>query len=226
MLAGPATLFKTGAGQLNLYTLNTYSGGTTIDEGVLQLGDGVSVNGNLGGNVTNDDTLIFANPTTLSSSASITGSGALTKNGAGTLTLSGAQTYTGLTTINAGNLQFSGAPPQGDITNNSFLTFTPSAPAIYTNTISGPGTVTMSGGLLILSNANTYTGNTTNLAGALYIANSNAIGSGVLVYTNGNVWLTAGVTVTNDYSISGASAIDLCLAATNSTCTWAGNITN
>ena len=107
-LAGPTALFKTGSGQLNLNTTNTYTGGTTINEGVVQVGDGVNFSGSIGGNITNNDTLIFNNPGAVSTTASISGSGTLTKNGAGALTLSGTQTYTNLTTVNAGSLQFSG----------------------------------------------------------------------------------------------------------------------
>jgi hypothetical protein len=45
----------------------------------VQVGDGVSINGNIGGNITNQDRLIFINPTALTSSASISGSGTFTK---------------------------------------------------------------------------------------------------------------------------------------------------
>ena len=225
-LSGGAALFKTGSGQLTLDTTNTATGGVTINEGVVQVGDGVSFNGGLAGNVTNNDTLIYSTPGTLTSAVNISGSGTVTETGPGAVTLSGTQTYTGLTTVNAGTLTISGTLPPSDITNNGILKLSPSSAQIYSNTISGPGNVALIGGTLILSNANTFTGNFTNQAGTLYIANSNALGSGVLVYTNGNVWLTGGVTVTNDYSISGASAIDLCMAATNGTCTWAGNVTN
>jgi autotransporter-associated beta strand protein len=225
-LSGGAALFKTGSGQLTLNTTNTATGGVTINDGTIQVGDGVSFNGGLAGGVTNNDTLIFATPGTMTSGASISGAGTLTKTGTGALTLSGTETYTGPTTVNAGILTFSGSIPPSDITNNGVLKFSPSASQTYSNTISGPGTVAMIGGTLTLSSSNTYTGNTTNQAGTLYIANNNALGSGIMVYTNGNVWLTGGVTVTNDYSISGASAIDLCMAATNGTCTWAGNVVN
>jgi autotransporter-associated beta strand protein len=223
-LSGGAALFKTGSGQLTLNTANTFGGGTTINDGILQIGDGLALNGGLAGSVTNNDTLIYATPGTLTSSVNITGPGTFTKSSAGSLTISGTQTYNGLTTVNAGTLTFSGSIPPSDITNNGVLKF--SSSQLYSNTISGSGPLVIAGGTLTLNSANTYTGNTTNQAGTLYIANNNALGFGTMVYTNGNVWLTGGVTVTNDFSISGASAIDLCMAATNGTCTWAGNVIN
>ncbi len=227
MLAGTTALFKTGSGQLNLNTTNTYSGGTLINEGVVQVGDGVNFSGSIVGNITNNDTLIFNNPGTVSSSASISGSGTLTKSGSGTLTLSGTQTYTNLTTVNAGSLQFSGTLPHSDITNNGSLIFNPSSAQIYTNNLSGAGSLTVSSStLLTLSNANTYTGGTTNSSGGLFLVNSSAAGSGPVVYTGGYVFIGNNAVITNDFSVP-SSTSDLMMAGTNNnTGTWAGNIVN
>ena len=226
-LAGPTVLFKTGNGTLILDTTNTFTGGTTINDGTVQIGDGVSFNGGLSGNVTNNDTLIYATPGTLNNAVNISGSGTLTKNGAGAATLSGAQTYNGLTTVNAGALTLSGTLPHSDITNNASLTLAPSSAQIYSNNLSGPGTVTMSGpALLVLSNANTYAGGTTNASGLLLLANNQAVGSGAVVYTGGSVIVGNGVVITNDFSIP-SSTSDLSMMATNGvTGTWAGNIVN
>ena len=163
-LIGPGKLIKSGPGKLTINVANTLSAGTTISAGILQLGDGVSANGGLSGNVTNNAVLIFANATTLSSAAAISGSGTVTKNGPGLLTLSGTQTYTNLTTINAGALQFNGTPPPGDIGNNATLIFAPGSSLTIANRISGSGTLTVnaSGQTTTLSGVNTYTGGTTN----------------------------------------------------------------
>lgn len=226
-LAGPTVLFKTGSGQLNIFTTNNYSGGTIINEGVVQVGDGVNYSGSIGGNITNNDTLIFNNPGTVSVSVNISGSGTLVKNGAGAATLSGTQTYSGLTTVNAGALTLSGNLPHSDIINNASLTLASSSAQIYSNNLSGPGTVTMSGpALLVLSNANTYTGGTTNASGLLLLANGQAVGSGAVVYTGGSVIVGNGVVITNDFSIP-SSTSDLSMMATNGvTGIWAGNIVN
>jgi autotransporter-associated beta strand protein len=226
-LIGSGTLTKLGPGTLTINTVNTLSGGTTITAGSIQLGDGISANGNLSGNITNNTSLTFANPTALIVSANISGPGSLTKNAPGTLTLSGAETYSDLTTINAGTLEFSGICPQGNIINNSALTFKPSTLQTYAGTITGSGSVTMnaSGQTLILTSPNSYTGITIITAGNLNLANNNALGSGMVVYTGGAVIVANGVVITNDFSIPSAT-IDLCMACTNGTATWAGNIVN
>jgi autotransporter-associated beta strand protein len=226
-LIGSGTLTKLGPGSLTINTINTLSGGATITAGSIQLGDGISANGSLSSNITNNTSLTFANPTALTVSANISGPGSLTKTSPGTLTLGGTQTYSGPTTINAGTLEFSGTCPQANIINNASLTFKPSTLQAYTGTISGSGSVIMngSGQTLILTGSNSYTGNTTNTAGNLNLADNSAIGRGMVVYNGGTVIVANGIVITNDFSIPSATT-DLCMACTNGTATWAGNIVN
>ena len=83
---------------------NTYSGTTLISGGTLQLGDGVSNNGSVAGNITDNAMLVFANPNAQTYSLAISGSGGLTMAGGNTLTLAGSNTFSGVTRINAGTL--------------------------------------------------------------------------------------------------------------------------
>lgn len=103
---GGMALTKSGTGTLTLNNTgsNTYSGGTTVSAGVLQLGDGLTSNGSVAGNITNNGVLFFANPFAETFSGNISGAGALGKTGAGTLTLSAANNYSGGTTISNGTL--------------------------------------------------------------------------------------------------------------------------
>jgi autotransporter-associated beta strand protein len=224
-LAGSTVLFKVGTGQLNIYTTNSYSGGTLIQEGVVQLGDGTNFSGSIAGNITNNDTLIFDNPGTVSASASINGSGTFTKSGPGSLTLTGTQTYTNLTTINAGTLQFSSTIPPGNIVDNGTLVLAPSASVTCSNLISGSGAVNLnSSALLTMTGTNTYTGGTTNVSGSTFIANNSSLGSGPVTYTGGFVFVGNGAFVTNDFIVP-TSTSDLMMAGTNNnTGTWAGNV--
>jgi len=225
-LAGGTALFKTGNGQLTLDTTNTFGGGVTINDGTMQIGDGVAFNGGLAGNVTNNDTLIYATPGTLTSAVNINGSGTVTETGPGALTLSGAQTYNGLTAVSAGALTFNGTIPPSDITNNGSLTFAPAASQIYSNTLSGPGTVSINAsGVLALTGTNPFTGNLTNNSGFLILSNSQAAGAGNLVYIGGYVAPANGVVITNNFTVPASAAFDLNMMATNSgTAIWAGNV--
>jgi autotransporter-associated beta strand protein len=225
-IAGSAALFKNGPGRLTLNTVNTFSGGTFIGEGVVQLGDGTSVSGSISGNITNNDTLIFANPATVSSSGSISGPGVLIKRGAGTLTLSGTQTYTNLTTIEAGTLTFSGTPPPGDVTNNGTLGLNLSSSMTYAAFVSGPGNVNVnaSSQTTTFSNTNTYSGGTTNSNGTLQLANNHAVGTGPATYLAGAVKVGNGVVITNTFVLP-SSTSDLMLDSYGGgSGTWAGDI--
>jgi len=90
----------------------------------------------------------------------ISGAGALTKLGAGTLTLSGANTYTGATTINAGQIKLDGSAPGSAFTVNGGI-------------LSGGGTV---GALTIASGGSLAPGNSpgTLSAGATTFAGGGA----------------------------------------------------
>jgi autotransporter-associated beta strand protein len=115
-ISGAYTMTKVGAGSLVLTGNNTYSGGTTISLGTLQIGNG-GATGALPttGSVTDNATLAFKRSNAYTVSNSISGSGSVVHSGIGTTTLSGTNTYSGGTTINAGNLRFStsGSCPTG-----------------------------------------------------------------------------------------------------------------
>ena len=94
-------LTKTGPGTLVLTSTSTYTGTTTVSAGTFQLGDGVSSNGSVAGGIANNGTLIFANPTALTYSGVISGTGGVVFSGPGSVTLTTASnTYAGGTTIN------------------------------------------------------------------------------------------------------------------------------
>ena len=58
MINGTGPFTKNGAGTLGLSGANTYTGGTTISAGTLQIGNG-GTSGSIVGNVTNNADLAF-----------------------------------------------------------------------------------------------------------------------------------------------------------------------
>ncbi len=92
-----------------------------------------------------------------------------------------------------------------------FLRGTNTAGNVITSVLSDNGNpfgVTVDGSATwILTNANTYTGNTTSSAGALGIGNDSAIGTGTLVMSNGNIFAYgADRTIANTLQINTATS--------------------
>lgn len=103
-ISGDGRLVKTGAATLTLTGDNTYTGGTTISAGTLQLGNG-GTTGSLAGDIANNAALAVNRVDALTLGGRISGTGSFTQAGTGTTTLSGANTYSGATTVAAGTLK-------------------------------------------------------------------------------------------------------------------------
>lgn len=171
-VSGSGNLLQNGSGStLILIGENTYSGGTTINAGTLQLGNG-GISGSIKGNVTNDGILAINRSDVMVFEGAIGGTGALQQNGTGTTILTGESSYSGGTTINAGTLQIGNGGTTGsitgDITNNGTLSFNRADRLIFSKVISGSGSVTQDGaGTTLMTGANTYTGDTRVNVGTL-----------------------------------------------------------
>lgn len=166
-ISGSGSLTKTGSSQQVLTGANTYTGGTTIQQGVLQIGDG-GTHGSLAGDVVNNASLVFNRSDALTVAGNISGSGSLTQQGGGTLTLTGTNTYTGSTIVGAGVLAGNSASLQGAIFNNAQVVFQQDNDGTYSGVMSGSGSLLKAGaGTLTLAGANTYSGNTTVNGGIL-----------------------------------------------------------
>ena len=174
-------IIKTGAGTLTLTGTNTYSGGTTVSEGILQIGDN-GTTGSVTGDITNNAALIFNRTSSYTYAGVISGTGTFEQAGSGTTIFTGANIYSGGTTISAGTLQIGNAGTTGsitgNITNNAALIFNRTNSYTYAGDISGTGSVTQAGtGTTILTGDATHTGTTTISAGTLQIGNAGTIGS-------------------------------------------------
>jgi len=226
-ISGTGQLTKTGSGALVLIGTNTYSGGTTISAGTLQIGNG-DMSGSIVGNVADNGTLAFDRSDTVAFGSVVSGTGSLVQLGSGTLVLTGNNTYTGGTTISAGTLQIGNGGTTGSITgnvtDNGTFAFDRSDAATFAGAISGTGSLAqLGGGTLTLTGNNTYSGVTTISAGALQIGNGGTSGSiAGNVTDNGTLAFDRSDAVTFSGVISGTGSL---LQLGSNTLTLTGNST-
>ncbi|EBW9748615.1 fibronectin-binding autotransporter adhesin ShdA [Salmonella enterica subsp. enterica serovar Kingston] len=172
-LFGSGSLVKTGTGELTLSGDNDYSGGTTIDDGVL-IADNADSLGT--GAVANNGVLQVGEGELKNT---LSGTGSLVKTGTGELTLNGDNDYSGGTTIDDGTLIANHADSLGTgaIDNSGVLQV---GEGELENTLFGSGSLvkTGTGELTLSGDNNTYSGGTTISGGTLIAANVNALGSG------------------------------------------------
>ncbi|EFS4570850.1 fibronectin-binding autotransporter adhesin ShdA [Salmonella enterica] len=172
-LSGSGSLVKTGTGELTLNGDNDYSGGTTIDDGVL-IADNADSLGS--GDIDNSGVLQVGEGELKNT---LSGTGSLVKIGTGELTLNGDNDYSGGTTISDGTLIADHADSLGTgaIDNSGVLQV---GEGELENTLFGSGSLvkTGTGELTLSGDNNTYFGDTTIAGGTLIAANVNALGSG------------------------------------------------
>ena len=119
-------IVKSGAGKLTLAGTtgvnNAWTGGTTVNGGTLQFGDGTS-NAVLPGNavVNSGATIAFdvTTSTVVTYPGVISGAGGVTVLGTGKLTLTGANTYTVAMAITSGTLQIGDGTTNGVLPSNA-----------------------------------------------------------------------------------------------------------
>ncbi|EAM4701100.1 fibronectin-binding autotransporter adhesin ShdA [Salmonella enterica subsp. enterica serovar Plymouth] len=140
-LSGSGSLVKTGTGELTLSGDNSYSGGTTITDGMLTADHADS----LGTGAVANSGVLQVGEGELENTLS--GSGSLVKTGTGELTLSGDNSYSGTTTITDGTL------------------IAANVNALGGGNIDNSGTLMLdANGAFELANVTTHTGATTALA--------------------------------------------------------------
>ncbi len=214
---GARGLIKRGTGTLILTSNNTYTAGTLINNGTLQIGNG-GTSGSIAttSGVTNNGSLTYNRSNDITAGYVVSGTGTVTKNGSGTLIFSSNNTYTGNTTVNAGTLQIGNGGTSGSIastnglTNNSVLAYNRSDNLTVPYVISGSGRLEKLGpNTLIVTGANSYTGNTTISAGTLQIGNgtSGSIASTAGVINNSALAYNRNDALTVPYVISGNGTV-------------------
>lgn len=192
-----------GAGKVETYSGitvltadNTYTGGTRIAGGTLQLGNG-GTTGSIVGNVANNGTLVFNRSNLLTFGGLISGTGSVDQNGTGTTVLTAGNSYTGPTTVSAGALYIDG--------NQSAAT----GPTSVANgaTLGGSGTV--GGDVTLADGATLSPGGLSAAPGTLAINGDLSLGSAsLLAYSFGQANVVGGplndlVTVGGDLVLDG-----------------------
>ncbi|MFS1808956.1 autotransporter-associated beta strand repeat-containing protein, partial [Bacillus anthracis] len=107
-ISGEGSVSHSGTGTTILSANNNYTGGTTINSGTLQIGNG-GASGSITGNVTNNGALVFNRTGTAVLNGVISGTGEVRQTGTGITQLTGLNTYTGKTNVEAGTLAAGGA---------------------------------------------------------------------------------------------------------------------
>ncbi len=209
-IVGTGSLRQAGTGTTVLTGMNSYTGGTTIDAGTLQLGNG-GTTGSIVGDIVDNGVLAFNRSDLVNFAATISGSGAVRHIGSGTTVLSGINSYAGSTSFLGGTLQVSADANLGAATGGltfaggTLRTTASFASARSTNLtgagtlltdagttlslsglISGAGGFTKSGaGILTLGGNNSYSGATNVNAGTLRINGDQSAATGLVTVASG-----------------------------------------
>ncbi|MDM0104149.1 autotransporter outer membrane beta-barrel domain-containing protein [Variovorax sp. J22R24] len=172
-ISGTGHVTQLGAGTTLFTADNTYSGGTTITAGTLQLGDG-GTTGSVVGNILNNATLAVNRSNTLTLAGAISGSGALRQVGRGTTVLSGANNYSGATTVAAGTLKAGAANSFSAVSAHTVATGATLDAAGFDQTVA---TLRNAGTVSLLSTA---AGSTLTVNGA-YVGNNGVLSLGTVL---------------------------------------------
>jgi fibronectin-binding autotransporter adhesin len=137
------SIVKDELGKWVLSGNNTYTGGTTISNGILQIGAG-GTTGSVQGSIANNGSLIFNRSDATTVTNAISGSGSVTKNAANTLTLSGANTFSGNVAVSSGTLIATGVADSGSSSLGTGTQLTLGGSATVSFTASSNNTTTRS----------------------------------------------------------------------------------
>jgi autotransporter-associated beta strand protein len=190
--------FQTG---INLNTIST-TGTQTYGNPITLLDDVGLAAGSTGVSLLdvglNPNNLTITGPGNIS--GAITGTGGLIKSGTGTLSLTGttANTYSGLTTVNAGELDLNKTTALA--VGGDLLILGGTVANLASEQIVDTSTVTVNGGFLLFNNTNL-----TETIGALSINGGTVLGGNAIINVNGDLVLTGGTlfATSNTLSVAG-----------------------
>lgn len=213
---GSGSVTKDGGGTSTLLVSNTYTGGTTINDGAINiqnagaLGASGAITVNSGGTLQLQNNITFARALTINGNGDGTNTGAI-RSVSGTNAISATITLGSAARVNsdAGTLTLSNA--NSVTSTNQALTLGGAAAITVSGTITiGSGALNKDGnGTATISVANTFTGNTNISAGAIIPVVANALGtSGTVVITsNGTLQLQNAMTFARPINLGSNVAV-------------------
>jgi autotransporter-associated beta strand protein len=204
-ISGPGALTLSGTGLVALNMANTYSGGTIVNAGTLQIG-------NASGSATG------SGPVTIAAGATLSGSGFISTSGTNAVTVSGAITPDSspgvYNTLTANTLNLN----SGSTLNLNFNTPSPGQHDL----ISVTGGLTLASGTVNINAANL---SGTWSPGAYPFVNYSTLTNGNPTFNLVNTSGTLGTShMSIDESVPGVITIDVLSAAASKTLSWVGNV--
>ncbi|WP_274427398.1 autotransporter domain-containing protein [Chelativorans sp. YIM 93263] len=195
------SLTKTGAGTLTLTGENIYTGGTTVNAGTLQIGDGGTAGSILGAvDIASAGTFAFNRSGSFAFAGALSGEGKFVKTGTGTLHYDGdGSGFTGNTTITDGGLFVgSGAASASAVLGGSFAVQDGGTLGGHGTVGSGAGSMVTiaSGGTMAPGNSIgtlTVDGDITFAAGSIYLAELNPALDSDLIAASGEAMIDGGM---------------------------------
>ena len=237
VIGGSGSFEKVGSGTLVLAGSSTYTGTTTLFNGLLSINNSLAL-GTLGSVVFNGGTLQYGSNVTTDLSSRIsgnlstsnfaidtngnnvaygsglTGTVGLVKLGSGKLTLNAPNTFTGAVSISAGTLELAAAGTLAaanvSIASGSLLRFNRVDAASFAGSLSGAGTIEKANtGALTLSGSDSGFTGILNLSGGILVAGTSAaLNNGTLVFAGGTLQYATGVTTDVSSRVAGLSSGD------------------
>ncbi|WP_313438583.1 autotransporter domain-containing protein [Novosphingobium sp.] len=219
-ISGTGTLVKQDEGTLILTGDNSYTGGTTIRAGILQIGNG-GATGSILGDVVNEGTLIFDRSGSYRFPGNISGSGEVMIRGGGTVDFGGG--YEGAITLTESRLRLA----DGSSTVSQFTVGT--GGVLGGNGVIG-GLVVRDGGTAAPGNSPgtiNVNGNVLFEAGSTYLVDVTAAGGHDLITATGTATLQGGtVTMVAEPGVYGPNTSHVILTAQGGVTGTFANVTS